>query len=178
LQVYRPTVIVVDVGLPDGSGLDLIAEMAQAVPRVPVILGTSGDDFAENATLAAGADGFLAKPVTSLAAFQSAVLSRLPRDRQPVGPRSLNEAVICPDPMAYHDDLAHVADVLTGETDGKTLDYVAQFVRGVAHSADDTVLADAATALRRARAMGEPVATDTARIAGLVQQRLERKRAI
>lgn len=178
LQVYRPSVIIVDLGLPDGSGEDLIRELADASPRVGVILGTSGDDFAEAAAIAAGADGFLTKPVSSLAAFQREVLSRLPDDRQPAGPRLVPDEVIHPDLMAFRDDMAHVADVLNEDNDGKVLDYVAQFVGGVARSAQDTALAEAAAQLARSRASGAPVATDTARIAGLVQERLEHKRAI
>lgn len=178
LQVYRPSVIIVDLGLPDGSGTDLIEELAQTVPRVGVILGTSGDEFAEDEAIAAGADGFLAKPITSLIAFQTAVLARLPEDRQPPGLRLVQDQLISPDPMAFRDDLAHVADVLNDRTDDKMLDYVAQFVGGVARSADDMVLANAAADLARTRAAGGPVATDMARIAGLVQERLQHKQAI
>ncbi len=178
LQTYRPSVIIVDLGLPDGSGNELIEELNRAVPRVVVILGTSGDDFAEEAAIAAGADGFLTKPVLSLASFQHAILSRLPEDRQPVGPRWVSDEVIHPDTMAFRDDMAHVADVLTERNDDKTLDYVAQFVGGVARSARDSALADAARQLAISRASGAPVATDTARIAGLVQERLQHKRAI
>lgn len=178
LQVYRPSVIIVDLGLPDGSGADLIQELATTAPRVSVILGTSGDDRAEDIAIAAGADGFLAKPITSLAAFQTSVLARLPHDRQPSGPRIVRDEVICPDQMAFQDDMAHVADVLSEKADGKVLDYVAQFVGGVARSADDTALANAAADLARTRASGGPVATDMARVAGLVQERLMQKRAI
>lgn len=178
LQIYRPSVLVVDLGLPDGSGADLIEELSNTSPRVGVILGTSGDEFAEDTAIAAGADGFLAKPITSLATFQAAVLSRLPADRHPTGPRYLSDETVTPDPLAYQDDMAHVADVLTERCDGKTLDYVAQFVSGVARSAQDTVLEDAAKCLANARATGSPVATDAARIAGLVQERLERRKAI
>lgn len=172
LQIYRPSVIVVDLGLPDGSGIDLIEELAVAMPRVGVILGTSGDDFAEDAAIAAGADGFLAKPVTSLAVFQVAILSRLPADRQPSGPHLLRDEEIHPDLIAYRDDMAHVADVLTDPADGKVLDYVAQFVGGVARSARDEPLAVAAADLALSRASGGPVASQTARVAGLVQERL------
>lgn len=178
LSVYRPTVMVVDLGLPDGSGLDLIEEMAQSTPRVEVLLATSGDDFAEDASIAAGADGFLAKPIHALAAFQNAVLSRLPAERRPGLVHLLPDDRINPDPMAYRDDMAHVADVLTDCSDGRTLDYVAQFLRGVALSAEDVPLARAAEALAEARADGRPVVNDTARIAGLVQDRLDQRQAI
>ena len=43
LQVYRPTVVIIDLGLPDGNGVDLIQELSRAEPRVAVVLGTSGD---------------------------------------------------------------------------------------------------------------------------------------
>lgn len=85
LRVYRPSVVVVDLGLPDGSGADLIADLTAATPRIPVILGTSGDDFAEDLSVAAGADGFLRKPITSLVRFQEVILSLLPAERQPLG---------------------------------------------------------------------------------------------
>lgn len=178
LQVYRPHVIIIDLGLPDGSGIDLIAELSCALPRVPVILGTSGDDFAENAAIAAGADGFLTKPVTSLAMFQNAVLSRLPDDWHIPGPREISDDVVEPDYMAFRDDMAHVAEVIGDQADEEVSDYVAQFVGGVARSAADKALADAAANLARNRATGAPVGTDMARIAGLVQERLEQKEAI
>jgi len=178
LQLYRPSAVVVDIGLPDGSGLDLIAELAGAQPRIAAILGTSGDDQWETAVQAAGADGFLCKPLTSLAKFQQAVLARLPAEHQPPGPRVLADEEIHPDPMAYQDDMAHVADVLTDTQDGKMLDYVAQFLGGVARSARDDILAGAANDLARARAEGRPVGAGAARIAGLVQDRLQRRKAI
>lgn len=178
LQVYRPSVVITDVGLPDGSGLDLIKEMDTARPRVRIILAISGDENVEEETLAAGADGFLAKPITSLAAFQNAILSRLPDDRQPSGPRQLADETIEPDPIAFLDDMAHAADVLNDTQEEQTLDYLAQFVGGVARSAGDAPLAKAAENLALARSEGRPVATDAAVIAGLVQERLERKIAI
>ena len=178
LQVYRPSVVITDVGLPDGSGLDLIKEMDAARPRVRIILAISGDENVEEETLAAGADGFLAKPITSLAAFQNAILSRLPDDRQPSGPRQLADETIEPDPIAFLDDMAHAADVLNDTQEEQTLDYLAQFVGGVARSAGDAPLAKAAENLALARSEGRPVATDAAVIAGLVQERLERKIAI
>ena len=85
LQVYRPSVVVIDLGLPDGDGAELIEELIQTEPRVDVVLGTSGDLAGEEAAVAAGADGFLPKPVTSLAVFQQAILTNLPADRQPAG---------------------------------------------------------------------------------------------
>ncbi|MEM6565140.1 MAG: response regulator, partial [Pseudomonadota bacterium] len=156
LQVYRPTVVIIDIGLPDGSGLDLIRELTSIEPRVDVVLGTSGDPDGSAQTLAAGADGFLEKPITSLAGFQQAVLSNLPEDRHPVGLREVTDEVIEPDILAFQDDMAHIANVLENPEDDNVLDYAAQFISGVARSAQDTSLAKAAEALARARANGTP----------------------
>src|SRR6056297_2079287 len=154
LQVYRPSVVIVDLGLPDGSGAELISELAVASPRIDVILGTSGDSFAEDVALAAGADGFLAKPVLSVVGFQNAVLSALPSDRRPTGPRLVVDDPVLPDPVAYRDDMAHAADVLEQTQDDATLAYVTQFLAGVARSAGDGLLQKAAEDLAEARDAG------------------------
>ena len=164
LEVYRPTVVIVDMGLPDGSGAELIEELSRATPRVNVLLATSGDDFVRETAIAAGADGFLEKPINSLSVFQEAVMARLPPENLPNGPRMINEETVRPDPVAYRDDMAHVADVLSNEMDGKTTDYVAQFLTGVARSADDTPLCEAAEALARARQAGKPASSMLERV--------------
>ena len=80
--------------------------------------------------------------------------------------------------MAYHDDMAHIADVLAGPNDHRTLDYAAQFLRGVARDAEDTVLENAAQKLAASRADGTPVTALAAQVAGIVQARLEQREAI
>jgi len=178
LQVYRPSVVIIDLGLPDGSGADLIAELNNTSPRVEAILGTSGDDNSENIAMEAGADGFLAKPITNLAAFQETILAHVSKDHQPNGPRKMNDEEVAPDPIAYRDDMSHVADILGEIHDNRTLDYVAQFVTGVARSAHDHTLEDAARALAVTRKNGHSGRSDVARIAGLVQERIAQKIAI
>ncbi|WP_299965142.1 response regulator [uncultured Roseobacter sp.] len=178
LQVYRPSVVIVDIGLPDGDGLDLIAELSHSETRVDVILGTSGDLDTHAPAMAAGADGFLEKPINSLAVFQQAVLSNLPPDRQPTGLRELPDEIIHPDRMAFQDDMAHIAGVLDDPSDDCALDYVAQFLGGVARSAKDDDLEKAATNLALKRAAGESALDERAQIAGLIQQRLTQKLAI
>lgn len=178
LQVYRPSVVIIDMGLPDGSGGDLIGELADTCPRVEVLLAMSGDDFNEPVALAAGADGFMSKPIRSLAGFQQEILSRLPAERQPPTLRIVPEDDIQPDPIAYRDDMAHLADVLNDDTSEKTVDYVAQFTSGVARSANDKPLLNAAEALARARASGRPSRSSLAQLAGMVQERLSEKVAI
>jgi len=178
LQLYRPTVIIVDMGLPDGSGTDLISELAQASPRISVILGTSGDLDKTSHALQAGADGFLDKPLSSLSYFQTTILELLPEDRRPRGLRPVEDTEIIPDPISYRDDMVHIADVLAGPSDNQTLDYAAQFLNGVARAAEDHLLADAAKTLITSRARGGPINSHAARLAGLVQSRLEQQEAI
>jgi hypothetical protein len=159
-------------GLPDGNGADMIATIAKANPRVPVVLGISGDPNNRAAAMAAGADGFLDKPIESLAVFQEAILSALPPDARPKGLRVLPDDMIAADPGALRDDLAHVAEVLSLADDTAAIDYIVRFLAGVARSAHDRMLEDAATTLARDHSEGKALATDLARISGLVQDRL------
>ncbi|MQQ07951.1 response regulator [Epibacterium sp. SM1979] len=178
LQAYRPSAVIIDLGLPDGSGTELIAECANSNPRVGVVLGTSGDLGREQEAIDAGADGFLQKPISTLGEFQGAVLKYLPADWQQRRPAALSDEAIEPDMLAFQDDLAHAADILSEGEDAKNLDYVAQFVGGVARSIGDGPLADAAQGVVTARAAGQPLGAATAAMAGLVQDRLEKRVAI
>ncbi|MEO1798578.1 MAG: response regulator, partial [Pseudomonadota bacterium] len=107
------------------------------------LMGTSGDDAMADAALAAGADGFLPKPIASITAFQAAILSHLPPEERPSGPRAILEDEIAPDTIAYHDDLAHALDALK---EGEVA-YVGQFLEGVARHAGDDVLVEQAQQL-------------------------------
>jgi DNA-binding response OmpR family regulator len=74
----QPDVVVLDLGLPDIEGIDLL-HMLRAVSRVPVIVATARDDESEIVrTLDAGADDYLVKPFSSeqLEARIRAVLRR------------------------------------------------------------------------------------------------------
>jgi len=178
LQVYRPSVVVVDMGLPDGNGADLIAELAQVETERSVVLATSGDDTREAEAFAAGAQGFLGKPITSLAVFQQMILAALPADRQPPGLRIVVDEQVSPDEIAYHDDINYAADLLENAPDDQSLDYIAKFLEGVARSAADPRMEEAARALAGKRAAGKSALSETAQIAGLIQQRLALKIAI
>jgi len=180
LKVYRPSVVVVDFGLPDGSGLDLIKDLSTAQPRVGVLLGLSGDPQAADKATAAGADGCLTKPLSSLAQFQQAILSNLPSDRQPSGPRALSDETVAPDSLAYRDDLSHAANLLDDAESEAVLDYIAQFLDGVARSADDRPLADAANSLADSRHQGAPGDTHAAaaKVEALIKDRLHARAVI
>ncbi|MCB2128984.1 MAG: response regulator [Rhodobacteraceae bacterium] len=173
LQCYRPTVVIVDLGLPDGSGLDLIAEIAGARPRVPALLATSGDCAAADAALFAGANGFLAKPCESLLEFQRAVLAALPSVAGPaIGTVRAGDDHIVPDPLALRDDLQLAAGLLGDGPDAAALDYVARFLAGIARSAHDAPLQAAAEALAKDNSAGLSTAAPASRVSGLVRARL------
>jgi len=137
LNVYRPSVAIVDLGLPDGSGLDLIARMHAMRPRVPILLGTSGAEreVACADAMAAGADGFLAKPIESLGAFQAAILGLLPAELRPRLPRLLEPGSVEPDLIALREDLTHAIALLALED--PPAGYLRRFLLGLARSAHD-----------------------------------------
>ena len=172
LQVYRPTVALIDIGLPDGDGAAFIAELDAAQPRIEVILGTSGDDARRDTALDAGADGFLSKPLGSLAAFQSAILDRLPAERRPSGPRAVPNDVIHPDPVAFRDDLYHAMTTLESDPRGEVIDYVTGFLSGIALSARDQTLRKAAETVAHGRARGQMLNADLARLTQVLKKRL------
>lgn len=167
LAIYRPCVMLVDLGLPDGNGADLIAEVANA-PSPPVILATSADDFAEPVAIAAGARGFLSKPHDSLAEFQETILSHLPENRQPGGPRMVNQEDIKADQVSLRDDLAHVAEILQRDPDRESLKYASLFLAGIARQAHDSHLELAAARLQKA----SPDAPDVTRVSQLLDERI------
>lgn len=174
LATYRPTVVLVDLGLPDGSGVDLIERLATANPRLPAIFAISGDEGGREKALQAGADAFLAKPIVSLAEFQSAILSALNID---AGLRTVPNEFVTPDPLAYRDDLALISDCLDDDAKPGDVAYAAQFLAGVARSAEDTLLADAAVSLTDQMTAGGPTASQVAHIAGMVKTRLKEGKA-
>ncbi len=62
----KPDVILIDVRLPDGTGVEACREIRTARPQTRVLFLTSyADDDAVLATILAGADGFLLKEVSS-----------------------------------------------------------------------------------------------------------------
>ncbi|AQS49173.1 response regulator [Thioclava nitratireducens] len=172
LKTYRPSIAIVDMGLPDGSGGDLIAEIRGLHGPHPVILGTSGDTALKEAALAAGANGFLDKPIESLALFQDTILSALPEEMRPLGWRPLADLVVEPDPLALRDDLQRLSNLLHAVGAGMplpALPYAAHFLSSVARSAHDAALGDAAQRLGR---RGGPSRDDMTRVTELLDERI------
>lgn len=171
LSAWFPNVVIVDLGLPDGSGAELIERLHLGRPRVEAVIGLSGDPALEDAATAAGADAFIAKPVASVAAFQEAVLAVLPAGARPPGPRALDLSEVIVDAEAFRDDMAHAAALLDGGADAAAElppGYLARFLAGVAESAGDDALLRAA----RAALAPDPAGDGEDRLAALVRARL------
>lgn len=136
LRTYRPRLAVVDLGLPDGSGLELIERLAKADPRIDGIIATSGDESLREAALQAGADTFLPKPLGSVSQFQTAALALMPDSYRSMRVKRPSYDSVSPDPIALRDDLSLAAELLRSGADASTLDYVAGFLSGLAKCAD------------------------------------------
>ncbi|QOL82571.1 response regulator [Pseudooceanicola spongiae] len=178
LEVYRPSAVIIDMGLPDGSGAELIEQLSHSSPRVAVVAAVSGDPGAEAAARKAGADCFMAKPMTSLAIFQRTLLSHMPPEYRMTGPRPLSDERVQPDPVAYKDDMAHAAELLREAEGDEVLAYLGQFLRGVANCAGDTALSAAADRMDRARAGEAQLRPELSRLAGMLQERVGERLAI
>ena len=132
LGCYRPDLAIVDLGLPDGRGEDLIGELAdQGLP----VLGLSGDPDGRAKALDAGAAGFIDKPVSSVAGFvrliRQLVTGAGAVEKGEDGPAPLG------DPVALRDDLARAATLISAPGDPT---YARAFLQSLARASGDTVL--------------------------------------
>ena len=140
LRTYRPRIAVIDLGLPDGSGLELIETLSRGEKAIDGIIAMSGDDTSRDAALAAGADVFLAKPLASISEFQKVALSLLPAELRPSKVARPTTDTIEPDPVALRDDLALAADLLRSGPDAATLEYLGGFLSSLGKDAGDADL--------------------------------------
>lgn len=150
LKVYRPDVVLVDLGLPDGRGEALIRDLVVSRCRPSVVLGMSGQPEGRQISLAAGADGFLEKPIAGLEAFCRVLRPLLPDlDIQPASAVPDHPAPDhpVPDSLAMQDDLAYAAQALQGDPNPEMRRYLASFLGGLAGHAADPDLAQAAAGL-------------------------------
>ena len=123
LTLYRPDIVLVDLGLPDGRGETLIRQLVRGRRRTDAVLAMSGDPGGREAAMAAGADAFIEKPLESLESFRATLVSVLPEfaDRVAVAPlRSAPpEPPVAPDRLALRDDLVRAAEVLQQRADAE-----------------------------------------------------------
>lgn len=146
LRVYRPDVVLIDLGLPDGRGENLIREVVMSSRRPKAVLGTSGLEDGRGLALAAGADGFIDKPLENLAQLCRVLRPLLP-ELDILPPFGGGAAGTLPDLLALQDDLAFADRALQGEPGPERQRYVMAFLAGIARHAKDE-------ALGRASALG------------------------
>jgi CheY-like chemotaxis protein len=165
LGVYRPDLVLIDLGLPDGDGADLIRELATTgLQRRP--LAMSGDPGRREAARAAGALGFLEKPIPDLRSFQRVLLAAL---GLPLGD-GRNPDAAPPDALALYDDLRQAAVWLAHPAVRGNPAYLAGFVAGLARQSGDTEMLMSANALT-ARA------EDLDRLGSLIARRISAARS-
>lgn len=144
LDLYTPDAVIVDIGLPDGSGLDLIAILDRRRPRVGLIVATSGQPDLADAALDAGADHFLPKPVASVAQFRgllAPVFFHLRRYDRISTPQNH-------DPAALRDDIYMACDLLQGAGAETQRAYAFQFIEALGQSLGDSAMVRAVALAR------------------------------
>ena len=168
LRIYRPDVLLVDLGLPDGSGLELIKEVTQAATPFKTVIATSGniEGSVRDEALHAGAVFFMEKPIVDLAGFQQTLLAALPEEIKPAGftPR-LAGACVRPDAQAMKDDLDHIDALLKDcheQNDEAMFAYIVQFLNSLGRDADNKDILEASRKLRDL-AQKEAFFSDTAK---------------
>lgn len=149
LALYTPDALLVDIGLPDGSGLELIRHCDSQHPPVRLIVAMSGAPDMRDAALLAGADHFVAKPFASIAAFCQ-LLAPVFGDPRGMGPRTRPPA---PDAVALRNDLQLACDMLSGNRAGSQQRYALQFTAALARSLGDEALSRAVAHARQSGAV-------------------------
>lgn len=163
LRVYRPDVALIDLGLPDGSGLELIDQLNRAKPRIGLIVALTGDPMLQQAARRAGADEFWVKPLRLSGPLArhlglvpdpgeptvSPVAQAVAASRPPPRPPERNMGA---DPLALRDDLLHAQDLFAQASEPARIGYAAQFLSAIARGLDDQPLLALA---ERTRTSGE-----------------------
>lgn len=177
LAIYRPNVVMIDLGLPDGDGMALIRHLAAASTPIGALVALSGHDRQtwQAEAIAAGAAACMEKPIESLRSFQECILSVLPdaatrrrpeeRDLLLVGRASVRAAL--------EEDLKRARGLMAEAVpagDRETIGYCAQFVGSVGEMLGDRDLVEAA------RVAGD--AGGARVLAGLLDRRLGQGRQV
>ncbi|WGI23040.1 response regulator [Amylibacter sp. IMCC11727] len=177
LAMYRPDLVIVDLGLPDGNGFELIAELVDQDLSVLAISGTVSEDTRAK-VMAVGAVGFLPKPIGNMKQFQDVILASLQGTASVPGfVPSVVDAAPDLDQQALLDDLDHIRDVLEEalpNADMSKVTYCAQFVASIARTAQDQELINGAAAFFQNMEQGTATMRTGKTMLDLVQKRLAR----
>ena len=151
-MIYRPDVVIVDLALPDGSGVELARELAEKSDPRPAVLLISAAEEAVTAEAAkqAGADGYLVKPIESFSTFQASILKMMPPELRPNvdGVGHINADQIGTDALLH--DFENVLDLFreaVEDDNAEIYEFAVQFLAGVARTVRDTPLAVRADAM-------------------------------
>ena len=151
-MIYRPDVVIVDLALPDGSGVELARELAEKSDPRPAVLLISAAEEAVTAEAAkqAGADGYLVKPIESFSTFQASILKMMPPELRPNvdGVGHITADQIGTDALLH--DFENVLDLFreaVEDDNAEIYEFAAQFLAGVARTVRDTPLAVRADAM-------------------------------
>lgn len=107
IQTLCPEIALVDLGLPDGNGLDFIVDLSRQCPDCLTIVTTIyGDDAHVFPALRAGARGYLLKEQTQAQLVN--LLKRIADGEPPLSPAIARRLLMtfAPDPHGQEDDLA------------------------------------------------------------------------
>jgi NarL family two-component system response regulator LiaR len=84
-KALQPDVILMDLVMPDGAGIEAIAEIKRSIPNAKIIvLTTFGDESRAKAAMEAGADGYLLKDADGEALLQA--IQAVRRGDMPIHP--------------------------------------------------------------------------------------------
>jgi CheY-like chemotaxis protein len=163
LSVYQPDVVLIDLGLPDGRGENLIRDLKDT-PGL-IVIGMSGDPDGRALALAAGAAGFIEKPIPGLRFFQQTILALLPdgQDRALVAA----DTAVGADLLALRDDLVSAVAAIVAVRGSGERAYLSGFLKGIARQTQDAQLGEASDRIAVPGAALEPLAR-------LLQDRLAR----
>lgn len=146
LGAFRPSIALIDLGLPDGNGLELIKLIAEHNDHDMPVIAMSGTDpeEAELQSRQAGAAAFLEKPINGLSVFQRTLLEHLPDRAIDAAQNPRFDAKLPKLEMSFIElDLENACDLLregiqTGDRD--ELAYCAKFMIGVSKQMEDSDL--------------------------------------
>ena len=111
LACFKASLILLDITLPDGSGLDFLVEVKTDFPDIPVILLTANDtDFDIVSCLELGADDYITKPF-SLAVLRARVNTQL--RKHPICNSQTANSIITIDNFSF--DFVHLTFLVLGK---------------------------------------------------------------
>ncbi len=164
LAAFRPALVIVDLGLPDGDGVALIDELARGPAGAPPVLAISADP--DRAASARGTR-FALKPFAGRDGFMAAVAPLLPLRPLRSGAEEAGQDL----DALVQDDLARARAALT-DADRATRRYGAWLLRGLAAETGDRALDTATRVLIGRLDAGEPEGAAVAALLNLCAARM------